>query len=79
MDDRVLGTLIMIGSLTALAVYGALLLGGQSTALLVIKTTAFLADSLILAIFAWIGYTLVTTPPPTPLEESFEDQTTPEG
>ena len=57
MDDRVLGTFLLIGSLTALAVYGAL----------------------ILAIFAWIGNTLVTTQTPTPLEDSFEDSTTLEG
>lgn len=79
MDDRVLDTLMLIGSLTELAVYGVPLLGGHSTALLVIMTTAYFAVSLILAIFAWIGHTLVTTPLLTPMEESFEDPTISEG
>jgi len=37
--------------------------------LIILKITAFVAVTGILAIFAWIGYTLATTPPPKPIEE----------
>lgn len=32
-----------------------------------IRVTAFLAVALLLAILAWIGYTMATTPPPEPV------------
>lgn len=35
--------------------------------LLTIQVSAFLAVAMMLLIFAWIGYTLATTPPPMPL------------
>jgi len=37
-------------------------------AMLTIQASAFLAVAAVLFIVAWIGYTLATTPPPTPLE-----------
>jgi predicted DNA-binding transcriptional regulator len=37
--------------------------------MLTIKISAFIAVAAILMIIAWIGYTMATTPPPTPLED----------
>ena len=35
--------------------------------MITIRVTAFLAVALLLAILAWIGYTMATTPPPEPV------------
>jgi len=39
----------------------------------VVQVSAFLAVAAVLAIVAWIGYTLVTTPAPLPLEDFVEE------
>ncbi len=44
-------------------------------AVLVLVSVAFVA---ILAIGAWIGYTMATTPPPKPIEESTAENKTEE-
>jgi len=36
--------------------------------IIALRITAFIAVAGILAILAWIGYTLATTPPPKPIE-----------
>ena len=69
-DDKVLGGVILVGSLAGIVVYFWLLfMSPPSWALLTIQVSAFLAVGMCLLIMAWIGYTLATTPPPMPLED----------
>ena len=78
MDDRIVGTLVMLGSFIALVLYGIFVFSDY--ALLVIKLTAFLAVAAVLLIVGWIGYTLPTTPPPEPMDFSVEEtEAEPEG
>jgi len=72
MDDRILGAVILLGSLLGVAFYFWLVFLSP-WAWLVIQLSAFLAVAAVLVIIAWIGYTLATTPPPEPLEDLMED------
>jgi hypothetical protein len=36
--------------------------------MIVLQITAFVAVGAVLAVAAWIGWTMTTTPPPAPLE-----------
>ena len=68
MNDKTLGYLILVGSILGIVIYFYLLfLSPWCT--LTIHISAMLAVGTMLAIVAWIGYTLATTPPPMPLEE----------
>ena len=67
-DDKVLGGVILVGSLAGIVVYFWLLFMSP-WATLTIQVSAFLAVGMCLLIMAWIGYTLATTPPPMPLED----------
>jgi len=76
MDDRVLGAVILLGSLLGVACYFWLVFLSP-WAWLVLQLSAFAAVAAVLVIVAWIGYTLATTPPPEPLEgftENFEEE-----
>lgn len=66
--DQVLGLLILLVSLIGIAVYSWLLFF-TNWDLIILKLTAFIAVTGLLALIAWIGYTLATTPPPKPIEE----------
>ncbi|MCS7117928.1 MAG: transcriptional regulator [Thaumarchaeota archaeon] len=68
MSDKGLGYLILIASIAGILLYGWLVLLSP-WAMLVLQLTAFLAVVGVLSILAWIGYTLVTTPPPEPIPE----------
>lgn len=68
--DQGLGVVILLASVIGILVYGGLLFfAGGLIAFWVLKITAFIAVAGVLAILAWIGYTLATTPPPQPIEE----------
>ena len=67
-NDRVLGGVILIGSLAGIVIYFWLLFMSP-WALLTIQVSALLAVGMCLLIMAWIGYTLATTPPPMPQED----------
>ena len=67
-DDRILGGAILIGSLAGIIIYFWLLFMSPWS-WLTIQVSALLAVGMCLLITAWIGYTLATTPPPTPLED----------
>jgi HTH DNA binding domain len=41
--------------------------------LIVLQITVFLVIAVLLGILAWIGYTLLTTPAPKPVEETPEN------
>jgi len=71
LDDRVLGVVVLLGSLLGIACYFWLVFLSQWSKL-VIQLSAFLAVAAVLVIVAWIGYTLATTPPPEPLEGLME-------
>jgi len=68
MDDRIVGALILVGSVLGIACYFWLVFMSP-WAWLTIQLSAFLAVAAVLAIMAWIGYTIATTPPPEPLED----------
>ena len=72
MNDKTLGYIIFLGSLFGIGCYFYLIFVSPWS-MLVIQTSAFLAVTAMLAIMAWIGYTLATTPPPMPLEDFVEE------
>jgi len=66
--DRVVGWMILLVSVLGIVAYFYLaFLSPWAT--LTIQVSAFLAVAAVLFIVAWIGYTLATTTPPTPLED----------
>ena len=66
--DQTMGWSILLGSILGIAAYFYLVFLSPWT-MLTINISAFTAVAAILLIIAWIGYTLATTPPPTPMEE----------
>lgn len=72
MNDKVMGYVIVLGSLFGIACYFYLLFVSP-WALLVLQVSAFVAVAAVLTIIAWIGYTLATTPPMEELDIDFED------
>lgn len=67
-NDKVLGGIILIGSIAGIVAYFWLLFFSP-WAYITLQLSAFIAVAMILIIMAWIGYTLATTPPPVPLED----------
>ena len=65
-NDRAIGGGILIGSIVGIILYGLLIFYWP---LLVLEVTAFVAVLVLLAILAWIGYTMATTPPPEPITD----------
>jgi predicted DNA-binding transcriptional regulator len=65
-SDQSLGALLLIGAVVGIGLYFWLVF--FVAPLLVLQFTGFIAIAGILAIVAWIGYTMATTPPPEPLE-----------
>jgi len=65
-NDRAIGGGILIGSIVGIILYGLLIFYWP---LLVLEITAFVAVLVLLAILAWIGYTMATTPPPEPITD----------
>ncbi|MEM0267529.1 MAG: transcriptional regulator [Thermofilum sp.] len=65
--DQAIGAALMVGSIAGIIIYGWLLTSPYS--FFILQLTAFVAVAGVLAILAWIGYTLATTPPPKPIEE----------
>ena len=68
MNDKISGYAIFLGSLFGIICYFYLVFLSPF-ALVVVQISAFLAVAAVLAIMAWIGYTLATTPTPEPLED----------
>ena len=77
MNDKYLGYVILLCSLSGIACYFYLVFLSPWI-LLTIQISAFIAVAAILAIISWIGYTLATTPPPMPLEDFDEEPSTEE-
>lgn len=66
--DILVGITILTLSILGMVAYNWLLFFTEWD-LFILKITAFITVTGVLAIFAWIGYTLATTPPPKPIEE----------
>jgi predicted DNA-binding transcriptional regulator len=73
-NDKVIGGSILIGSIAGIAIYFWLLFMSPWS-WLTLQISAFAAVAMILLIMAWIGYTLLSTPPPMPLEDFDLDET----
>ncbi len=71
-SDQLLGAVIMAVSILVILVYGYLI---YMYPLIVLQITVFIVVAVLLGILAWIGYTLLTTPAPKPIEESSESNT----
>lgn len=66
----------MIASIVGITAYGWLI---YTFPLIVLQATAFIAVAILLGILAWIGWTMATMPPPTPLDlESASNVSEPE-
>jgi len=73
-NDRAVGGSILVGSVIGIIIYAILMVYWWQITL---RVTAFLGVAIILAILAWIGYTMATTPPPEPIAEIPEVGSTP--
>jgi len=67
-NDKTIGGSILIGSIAGIAIYFWLLFMSPWS-WFTLQISAFAAVAMILLIMAWIGYTMLTTPPPMPLED----------
>jgi len=67
-NDKIIGGLILTFSMLGIILYGWVVFFTEY-AIFALQVTAFIAVAGVLAILAWIGYTLATTPPPKPVEE----------
>lgn len=66
--DQIVGAILLIGCIIGILVYGWLVFVSP-WAFQTLQVTGFVAVAGVLAILAWIGYTLATTPPPKPIED----------
>jgi predicted DNA-binding transcriptional regulator len=63
--DQAIGAIILVACVAGILVYAWFI---YAFPLIVLQITAFLAVAAVLVILAWIGWTMATTPSPTPLE-----------
>jgi predicted DNA-binding transcriptional regulator len=66
--DQAVGVGILAGSIIGIIIYFWLVFLSAWSGF-IIQLTLFVAVAALLAILAWIGWTMATTPPPKPLEE----------
>jgi predicted DNA-binding transcriptional regulator len=66
--DRIIGAGMLVGSIIAIIVYIWILFLTEYFIVL-LKITALVAVFVVAGLIGWIGYTLLTTPPPKPIEE----------
>lgn len=78
--DQTIGAAILAGSIAGIVVYFFLVFEPRflgwpwATSMITLQITAFVAVAGILAILAWIGYTLATTPAPEAIPELEEEK-----
>ena len=65
-SDQSLGILLLVGAVAGTVLYFWLVF--FIAPLLILHLTGFIVITGVLAIIAWIGYTMATTPPPEPIE-----------
>jgi predicted DNA-binding transcriptional regulator len=75
--DNAIGAVILVVSIVVIIVYLYLIFFPPSAGLdlFLLKLTASIAVAGVLGILAWIGYTLITTPPPKSIEEIEKEMT----
>ena len=66
--DQLIGLLLLVVGVFGILLYGWLVFLTQWS-MIVLQLTGFVAVAAILAIVSWIGYTMVTTLPPKPIED----------
>lgn len=71
--DQAIGILLLIAGILGIIIYGWLVFLSEYS-LFVLQLTGFIAVAAILAILAWIGYTLAATPPLKPIEEMGKEE-----
>ena len=71
MSDKSIGAVLLIGSIVGILIYAWLMFFAPSpeVTLWTIRITLFAGVGAILIILGWIGYTLISTPPPEPITE----------
>ena len=69
--DKAEGLALLIISIVVIVVYNVFMWGPfpRSVPMFLLQLTDSIIVVVVLAILAWIGYTLATTPPPKPIEE----------
>jgi len=67
--DQAIGWLIFVACAVVGLGYSAALYVYEHLRLLLIAVPVYIAFIVVLAIGAWIGWTMATTPPPKPIEE----------
>ncbi|MEM1991986.1 MAG: transcriptional regulator [Nitrososphaerota archaeon] len=66
--DKVIGAVLLVVSIAGILAYGWVIFFTEWWRI-ALQLTAFIAVGVVLAILAWIGYTIATTPSPRPIEE----------
>jgi len=66
--DQSIGALVLFVCVLAIVVYGWLVFLSEWS-MLALQLTGFIAVGGILAIGAWVGWVMATTPPPKPIED----------
>jgi len=75
-SDKVLGALMLAGGIIILIVYAwALFFAGEVAWWYAISIVAIVAVGAVCIIIAWVGYTLLTTPAPSPVTLEPETET----
>ncbi len=71
MSDKSIGAVLLIGSIAGIVIYAWLMffVPNPEVVLWVVRITLFAGVGAILTVVGWIGYTLVSTPPPEPITE----------
>lgn len=69
--DQALGAIIMVVSVLVIVIYAYFLIYYP---IIVLEITAMVAVVVLLGILAWIGFTLMTTPAPKPIEPQEEEK-----
>jgi len=67
--DQAIGWLIFLACAVVAIVYTGALAVFEKLRLLLVIVPVYIALVVVLAIGAWIGWTMATTPPPKPIEE----------
>ena len=72
--DQVVGAIMLAASVVGILVYAWLV---YAYPIVILQITAFVAAAAVFGIFAWIGWTMATTPPLAPLDiEPVKEETT---
>ncbi|MCX8176198.1 MAG: transcriptional regulator [Candidatus Bathyarchaeota archaeon] len=75
-SDKILGGLMLVGGVVVFILYAwALFFAGEVAWWYAISIVAIVAVGAVCVIIAWVGYTLLTTPTPSPVALEPEPET----